>query len=216
MIAVYIVLSVLLLIFILAMLPVSLNLKYRDEVSLCASVLGLKFMLYPKEKEKVKISDYSKKKLEKKKRKAQRKRLKLKKKADSKKTTAKPSGEPKRNPSFSENLQLIYGLLKACIGQASKYVKLKAQKIVINVGSEDAAKTALLYAAVNNSVVLILTLLDSCKRLKNFKGSEIAVNADFVSGKCSADVDISLSMRVWQILKGLFAAALKYVKSKSK
>lgn len=216
MIAVYIVLSVLLLIFILAMLPVSLNLKYRDEVSLCASVLGLKFMLYPKKKEKVKISDYSKKKLEKKKRKAQRKRLKLKKKADSKKTTAKPSGEPKRKPSFSENLQLIYGLLKACIGQASKYVKLKAQKIVINVGSEDAAKTALLYAAVNNSVVLILTLLDSCKRLKNFKGSEIAVNADFISEKCSADVDISLSMRVWQILKGLFAAALKYVKSKSK
>ena len=52
MIAVYIVLSVLLLIFILAMLPVSLNLKYMDEVSLCASVLGLKFMLYPKEKEK--------------------------------------------------------------------------------------------------------------------------------------------------------------------
>ena len=216
MIAVYIVLSVLLLIFILAMLPVSLNLKYRDEISLCASVLGLKFMLYPKKKEKVKISDYSKKKLEKKKRKAQRKHLKLKKKADSKKTTAKPSSEPKRKPSFSENLQLIYGLLKACIGQASKYVKLKAQKIVINVGSEDAAKTALLYAAVNNSVVLILTLLGSCKRLKNFKGSEIAVNADFVSGKCSADVDISLSMRVWQILKGLFAAALKYVKSKSK
>lgn len=216
MIAVYIVLSVLLLIFILAMLPVSLNLKYRDEVSLCASVLGLKFMLYPKKKEKVKISDYSKKKLEKKKRKAQRKRLKLKKKADSKRATAKPSGEPKRKPSFSENLQLIYGLLKACIGQASKYVKLKAQKIVINVGSEDAAKTALLYAAVNNSVVLILTLLDSCKKLKNFKGSEIAVNADFVSEKCSADVDISLSMRVWQILKGLFAAALKYVKSKSK
>ena len=212
MIALYIVFTVLLLLFIVAILPVSLCVKYKDEVSLSASVLAFKFFIYPKKKERVKISDYSKKKLEKQKKKAIKKRLKKKSKSALKKSQKNPAA--KKELSISEKLELVYKLLKESIGQAAKRVKIKTQKIVITIGSDDAAKTAMLYAAASNAVLLILTLLDNCKKLKGFKGSEIAVNADFTAQKCSADLEIIFSMRVWQLLKSLFAVTFKYLKDK--
>ena len=167
-------------------------------------------ILYPKKKKKVKISDYSKKKLEKQKKKAIKKRLK--KKSTPSKSQPKPA--EKKELSFSEKLELVYKLLKSAIGQAAKQVKIKTQKIVITIGSDDAAKTAMLYAAASNAVLLILTLLDNCKKLRGFKGSEVAVNADFTAQKCSADLEIIFSMRVWQLLKSIFAVTLKYLKDK--
>ena len=210
MIALYIIFTVLILLFVAAILPVSLCVKYKDEVTLSASVLSFKFFIYPKKKKKVKISDYSKKKLEKQKKKAIKNRLK--KKSTPSKSQPKPA--EKKELSFSEKLELVYKLLKSAIGQAAKQVKIKTQKIVITIGSDDAAKTAMLYAAASNAVLLILTLLDNCKKLRGFKGSEVAVNADFTAQKCSADLEIIFSMRVWQLLKSIFAVTFKYLKDK--
>lgn len=211
MIALYIILSVLLLLFAAAMLPVSLSVKYKDEVTLSASVLAFKIPIYPKKKEKVKISDYSKKKLEKQKKKSLKKRLKKCKKAHAEEQS---KSTKKKELSIGEKLQLVYELLKSAVGQATKHVKIKTQRIFITVGSDDAAKTAMLYAAASNAVLLILTLLDNYKKLKGFRGSEIAVNADFTAQKCSADLEITFSMQVWQLVKSIFAVAFKHLKDK--
>lgn len=218
MIAIYIVLSVLLLLFLVAMLPVSLTVKYKDEVSLTASVLAVKIPIYPRQKKKVKISDYSKKSLERRRRKALKKRLKAEKKlkASKRKALQKKASSSKEKKSLLDNLELIYELLSTYVSGVIKHVKVKTTRIVLTIGSDDAAKTAMLYAAASNAVALIVTFLDNCKRLKSFNGSQISVNADFVSEKCSADIEISFSMRIWQVLNTLFATALKYVTKKSK
>ena len=196
--AIYIVLSVLLLLFAIAMLPVSLTLEYMDNVALTASVLAVKIPLYPKRK--AKASDIKTKKAK-------------KKKAFSKKADGKSKDEEK---TLLESLNLIRELLVSFFGGVAKHVKIKTTRIIINVAADDAAKTALLYGAVNNTVLFILTFLDKCKKVKNLKTSEISVNADFLSEKSSADVKITFTLRVWHLIKIIFASALKYVTYKSK
>ena len=215
MIALYIALSVLLFLFLVALIPVSLTLKYKDEVELTASVWAIRIPLYPRKKKKVKISDYSHKKLEKRKKKALKKRLKTQKKLEGNQKAAKAAPQKEKKP-ILESLELIYELLKTYITQTVKYVKIKTTRIVINVATDDAAKTAMLYAAVSNSEAVILTLLDNCKKLKNAPQATVAVNADFLSEKCSADIELSFTMRVWHLAKTLFVTAFKYVTQKSK
>lgn len=202
--AIYIVLSVLLLLFAISVLPISLTLKYKDDVVLTASVLTVKLPLYPRKKKKAKISDFKTKKAK-------------KKKASGKKSpTKKADGKSKEKKTMLESLDLIRELLVSCISGTIKHVKIKTTRIIINVATDDAAKTALLYAAVNNAVLLIVTFLDRCKKAKNLKGSEISVNADFLAQKSSADVEITFLLRVWHLIKILFTSALKYVTHKSK
>lgn len=212
MIALYIVLSVLLLLFLIALIPVTLTLKYKEQVELTASALAIKFQLHPRKKKKVKISDYSQKKAERRKKKALRKRAR----GASKKAVKKQEGKPQEKKPLLESLEIIYKLLSTCAAQATKHVKIKTTRIVINVATDDAAKTAMLYAAVSNSVLLILTFLDSCGKLKGSAQSTVSVNADFLSEKSSADIEISFTLRVWHIAKSLFVTALKYVTQKSK
>jgi hypothetical protein len=106
----------------------------------------------------------------------------------------------------------VLEVLPIFIPRLVKRLKIKTTKIIIAVGSDDAAKTAMLYAGVNNLVIAIVAFLDNYRKLKNLKKSNIVVSADFVSEKCSADIEISFSLRVWQIIEVLFASAIKYEK----
>lgn len=212
--ALCIVLSVLLFLFLVAIIPVSLTLKYKDEVAVTASVWVIKFGLYPKKKKKVKISDYTLKKEKKRKHKALKKKLKKNKELQNAKKSS--DVKPKEKKSLLESLGLIHELLTAFVGGVVKHVKIKTTKIQLTVASDDAAKTALLYAAASNAVLLIVTFLDSFKKVKNLHSSDISVNADFLTEKSYADIEISFSLRIWHLIKILFASALKYVTHKSK
>lgn len=207
--ALCIIFLILLLLFFIAIIPVSLTLKYDSEISVFTTILGLKITLYPKRKKKVKISDYSLKKTR------RRQKKELKKAAKSTQTKVKRTGTSQKR-SLLEDVELIYKLLKKLASEVSHHVKIKTKRIILNVASDDAAKTAILYAAVNNAVLLILTLLDNFEKLEKARRSEIAVNADFLSAKSSADIELSFSLRIWQLIKILFATALEYVTQKLK
>lgn len=218
MIALYIISAILLLLLLGAMLPVTLTVKYREELSVEMSVLTIKRRLYPKEKKKVKISDYSKKNIEKRRKKALKKALKAKKKQEKSPKPPK-SGEvasPTKKRSVVDSLELIKELLSVLIPKTAKRVKIKATRIIINVATDDAAKTALLFPAVNGAVLGLVTYLDDASKFKGLDRSNISVNADFVSEKTTADIDISFSLRGKHVLEILFATALRYVTEKNK
>ena len=73
MIALYIILAVLAIITLLLFLPVRLTLSFRDELALRASYLFFKFPIYPKDT-KIKLSDYTPRKIRKRKKKLKKKR----------------------------------------------------------------------------------------------------------------------------------------------
>ena len=218
MIALYIISAILLLLLVLASLPVTLTVKYREELEAEISVFTIKRKIYPKEKKKVRISDYSKKNIEKRRKKALRKKLKAEKKRQ-KKQLPKKAGEtatPKKGKGLLESIGLIKELLSALIPKTAKRIRIKATRIIINVATDDAAKTALLFPAVNGAVIGLVTYLDNASRFKDLDKSNIAVRADFVSQRTTADIEISFSLRSKHLLEILFASALKYVTKKSK
>ena len=217
MIALYIILSVLLLLFLISIIPLSLTFIYKDEVVIYARIWKFKIPIYPKKKKKIKLSDYSPRKLERQKRKALRKKKKVKADAlDAKRGHKATKPKDGKKKSFIENLELIAELLRTYLGHAVKHVKIKTTRIILNIGSDDAAKTALLYAAAKNALLVILTFLDQFKKLKKIHSSNISVNADFLSESCSADIELTFTMRTWYMACALFAAAMKYVTEKSK
>lgn len=218
MIAIYIISAILLLLLLLASLPVTLTIKYREELEAEISVFTIKRKIYPKEKKKVKISDYSKKNIEKRRKKASKKKLKAEKKRQKKQLTKKAgeSTSPKKEKGLLESIGLIKELLSALIPKTAKRIRIKATRIIINVATDDAAKTALLFPAVNGAVVGLVTYLDNTSKFKNLDKSNIAVRADFVSQRTTADIEISFSLRSKHLLEILFASALKYVTKKSK
>ena len=218
MIALYIISAILLLLLLVAVLPVTLTVKYREELLVEMSVLAIKRRLYPKEKKKVKISDYSKKNIEKRRKKALKKKLKTEKKRQNKQKNQKSgaTASPAKKRSVVDSLELIKELLSTLIPKTAKRVKIKATRIIINVATDDAAKTALLFPAVNGAVLGLVAYLDNASKFKNLDKSNIAVKADFISEKTTADIEISFSLRSKHLIEILFASALKYVTEKNK
>ena len=218
MVALCIISAILLLLLLLASLPVTLTVKYREELEVEISVLAIKRKIYPKEKKKVNISDYSKKNIEKRRKKALKKKLKAEKKRQKKLISKKAenTSSPKEQKGLLESIGLIKDLLSTIIPKTAKRVRIKATKIIINVATDDAAKTALLFPTVNGAVLGLVTYLDNASKFKNLDKSNIAVRVDFVSQRTTADIEISFSLRSKHLLEILFASALKYVTKKSK
>lgn len=203
MIAIYVISAILLLFAAIAMLPATLTVKYNRELCAYASFLFKKHRLYPRDKKRAK-------KAENKKSSAKRK---TQKKPQMQKSQKKPS-EQKKPKTLLENIELIKELLGVFIPKTAKRVKIKASRIIVNVATGDAATTAMLFPAVNGAVLALLTYLDNQNKFVGLDRSTVAVHADFVSDKPSADIEISFSLRVWHIVEIIFATTLKYVTKK--
>jgi hypothetical protein len=209
MIALYIIAAITSLFFVVAMLPISLSIRYNTEFSITLLVFGIKIFENPKKKKTVKISDYSLKAVKKRQKKALKKRRPKKESGQVKKESA-----PAKKKSLFEVLSLIKELLSALLPKVWGGLKIKTSKIIVKVGSDDAAKTAMLFPAVNAAVMGLITFLDGQSKLSGLNRADISVSTDFLSEKITADIDVTISMRVWQTVRALFATALKYATHK--
>ena len=195
----------------LLMLRCNVTVEYRDALRVRISALGISLWQHPKKKKKVKLSYYTPRKFERRKRREAKKAAK-KKASKPSKNTAKSS----KKRGLMENLGLIRELLGVILQKTAGHARLRARRIIINVATEDAAKTAVLFGAVNQAVIGLLELLDNAKKWRRLKDSEIAVRADFGSQKSSADIEITLSLRVWHLANVLLHTLRRYAKHKRK
>ena len=221
--ALLIILSILLALFLLLMLRGNVTVEYRNAVSVRITVLGIPLWQHPKKKKKIKLSDYTPEKIAKRKRREERRqarKLAKKKKQLAKKAkkggTQSTATTPSQKRGLLENLGLIHNIVTTLLGKSTKHIRLRASRIIITVATDDAAKTAILFGAVNQAVVALIELLDQAKKWRRLRDSQISVKADFASEKSVADISITLSLRVWQMLSILFHTALSYIKGKAK
>jgi hypothetical protein len=194
-------------------LKASIVIKCHDIVELYVKVLFIKIKLLPKKK--LDYRDYSLKKLERKKKKEEKKALKQERKKQEKqkeKTNGTQTQTKKKKPDILTNLSLITDLVKIFLKKFSAHLHIDVSKMIINVKTDDPAKTGVLYGAVCASVSQLLELLDRATNLKKKAKSEIAVNADFLSGKTTCDIDICFSIRVWGLLDIGISLAYNYIK----
>jgi hypothetical protein len=190
----------------------------------------IKIRILPRPEKKVKLSHYTKRKIAKRERKLQKQKQKAlarqKSKAAAKKQKkldkkarrdAERSGalEKEKKPSLIESVNLIASLLEVFFKKFFKYLKIKVARLNITVATDDAAKTAILYGAVSQTVSYIIALLHRYSNLSETKNAQFSVNSDFCASKSSADVCLSFSIRVGQVLTLGLALLGRFLKSKS-
>lgn len=225
----YILLGILLALILLTvglmLLRATVTLEYRDEVSITLQVLFIKIKLLPKKKKRVNYKKFTPKKLRrllakkhkkelKKWNKSQAKKLKKAQKKQKLKEAEQKGGKVQNKRSLSESIGLIKALLEVIPARLLHHLTVKLARLNIVVASNDAAKTALMYGAVSQTVAYIVAFLDQMTHLKYAPEPEVSVSADFLAEKPTADIKLSISLRVWHLFDLLILAVKEYVKIK--
>ncbi len=139
----------------------------------------------------------------------EKKRLKAAQKAQKKKDKAakKAAGVP--SPNLGENLTMILALIKRFYQVSNGRMQVKVLRVKLSVGTDDAAKTALLYGVAVQTVTCMLEWLDKVY-LPIQNREEVAVYPDYLSGKTRADVDIVLSLSLRRVIAMAVKMLLSY------
>lgn len=208
--ALLIISAILLLLFLILIWDCHIRILYLDgELTARVTFLGIVLEQYPEKEEKVKVSDYTPRKIKQRQKRLKRKRALLKGAPPPPKKTAKQ----KREEQLLEDIGFIRHLLLPFLYHGLKRVRLYAKRIRIVVSSDEAAKTAILYGAVTPAVATLLEVVEGFKQIRRPKDSEISVIADFTAGECSADIDILLKLHLYQVISILFKSFYNYAKS---
>ena len=186
-------------------LTAKITVEYNDEVSLYVRVLFVKIKIFPKKNKKRGPHSMSERKAaaikERLAKKAEKKRLKKLKKAERKKERQK--GRPNRRRTLGEILEMIESV-KDIVGAATKtffsHLRIDLAQLHITVASDDAATTAIYYGIICDALTHLLPLLEATKGFDTPKAKDISVNVDYLAEHITADVKISLSLRVWHAL----------------
>ena len=194
-------LCVILVILAFSLLKIHFEIECNDEISAKLRVLCIKFSLYPKNKKKVNINKYKKgyPKEKVKEEKPQKKEQSIKKTQDA---------------GIDEKISVIIKLLGLLFSRFFKHLRLDVSKILITVGGDDAASTAIIYGIVSQSVAYLLEYLDSHLKISKKRKGEIDVRCDFTSENTVFDIKLSASLSVWQILDIAITLAYNYLKGK--
>lgn len=198
--------AVLLFFALLCLLRIRVTVTLDSEVRVTARILCFKFRLFPRKK-KINYKKYSPKKA------AKIAAKKAKKKAKQKARHTPTDESPKKKKTLSEKIRLVRALCAALFRRTRKHLRLHAARLHINVATGDAARTAVLYGVVCQSLAYLLALLDRITRLKATE-PDVAVNADYLSEKSSADVKVILSLRVGGAILILLSVALAFIRAK--
>ena len=154
-----------------------------------------------------------KKKLEKK---AEKKRLKAeekKRKKQAKKELAE--NEPKKKKSLSEILDVIRMITDTAKKSATTFfghLRVDVARLHVNVATGDAATTAIAYGAISEAAFYLFEILEPLDGMSMPAKKDVSINADFLSDSFTADIKISLSIRVWHVFHTAFAALGKLIK----
>ncbi len=208
--ALLIILSVIALVFLLLMLRCDFHIVHKNDFKATFHILFVRIPLYPKKKKRVKISDYSRRALEKKRKKAE----KLQKKQKKKPTAS--SQKPQKKQAPTNTIAFLRHFLKMLLTKSFGYLRVRINRICVKVGSDDPAKTALLFAAVNTALIGLLETLDNFGKFGSKCRSILSVSPDYLAKETEWDIHIVLSLRVWQMLAVLFKTFLSTLKTENK
>lgn len=224
---------ILLCLWLIGMIRAQVVLIYNGELTLRVKALGLTFRIMPKkEKKPLDPDDFSpakyrrlmakeaKQQAKKDAKKAKKQAKKAAKSAEKRKNKEASSSESaKKKKGLGEILDLVYLLLDALkpFGRSfGKHFEVEAVKLRITVGSEDAAKTAMLYGILVQMVAYGLELLSARTnlRIKKKNRGDILVDADFTSEQIAADLHLIFKLRVWHVFGMLFSALGGIIKNR--
>ena len=211
MVALYIIGGILLFIVLLCLLPVGIRIKYDKAFTLYVNIGFIRRRLIPAKQKKIRVSDYSERKLEKQRKRQQRKaekaEKKKKKKSAGKKAEKKDSvlvSRLKHVDTAPDMIAQLCDMLSFTADKFAKRLNVKVFRLDAIIGSDNAAKTAILYGGACSAAGCISAFLDQHMKLKKRSGASINVSPDFLSEKSVVYADVSMSVRIGGIFTFLF------------
>jgi len=185
---------------------VKIRILCREKVKVTISVLGIRLIHLNDEKKKKKTKALTqcrhpdrvlKRELRKRKkaaRAARKKREKARRKA-LKKKQKQGQATPAKTPTLKENISTIFQLLKKILKLSQGKLALRVRRLKISVGSDDAAKTAILYGAISQSAAYLLEWVEH--NFSKVRYSEpIEVIPDYLSSRSHAEIDLICSFHI--------------------
>ncbi len=165
--------------------------------------------LSPKKKKKVKLSDFTYekhlKRLEKEKALSLKKQSKKKNRKKSKATEIKEKADSAAENNTPEaKLFSVFDIIEFVLDEfprLASYIKIRLRSLKIVIGGDDAAKIAETYGVVKAIVSLFIELLENKTDLYKISEGEVTVYSDFLLDKTKFNLDISLKIRLFSILR---------------
>ncbi len=191
----YILAAILFLLVLLCLARIRIVFSLREEVTVKLHYLFLTFRLHPRKK-KVKISSYKWKSFQRRKRRTAEKRKRQARRAVKRQVTA-PTGRKKQ--SLRAQLSFFYDLLFEMHESFLRHFRIEVARLRIRIGTDDAAKTALLTGAASQVVAYIAAFLEERTNLRRAHTADISVTPDFLAQKSEADCCVVFSMRVFSL-----------------
>lgn len=138
-----------------------------------------------------------------------------------KKQKSKKSAKPEKKE--KQSIEDIVALVKLLIEIAKKvlektwrYIRIKIERYDITVGTDDAAKTALIYGGVSQATSYLFTLLDETAHFRVKRKAPVNVGVDFLSAETKASVQMDFRLRLWHILSIGLGAGITYLRGMKK
>ena len=181
---------------LLMCLRAHLHIIYDDDLRIFVRVLFIKYTIYPEKKKRFNAQKHDKKKA-----KANKK---------SGEPVIKHKDETDKKSSLLDKVLLIKEILSVAFKTFSRHLRVKISALNLRVASPDAAQTAIMYGAISAAVAGILELIDSYSNLNITRKTSVTVEPDFLTDKCEASINISLSISVFGALITLAKTFWKY------
>ena len=195
----YVLLAILLLVLLLLFLRFRVHIQYEDKVfTAYVKILFFRYSLYPG-----KESGEKKKKS---------------KTADASASSAAPK-ETEKTRTFTDVMDIVDTVMTVLRDAKDRFLSaltVTAARVRIVIGSENPAKTAIVYGVVCQGVAYLFEYLNNITNLKTVRNAEIHVGYDFSSGESQTDIHIILSARTVGILAVALRALTSYFRTKSK
>ena len=222
---------------ILLAIRAKLTIEFNEIFSLWVSFLGIKFKILPKKPKKYNIRNYTPEKIAKRdakaakaaarkaeadaKRKAEKAKKKRKKKALKNKMTreekkAARAEKQSKIPPIGDMLDLFFKVIELLTSNFIKHFHFHVVRIRIKVGSEDAARTAMLTTAIGMAIEPLLVFLDRNSNLHGKSSADIDISPDYLSETIKYDVKLAFSMSlgslIWILLRAGIPAVVGWIK----
>ena len=196
----FILITILAVILFILFLRVSIQLVYENELAVVLKVLCFKYTLFPKRK-KLNVKKFSAKGI--------RRKLEKDKKILNKKQVKEQN--KKSNTGIVDTLKNAYEILSVLVSRLLKYLKIRVVRLDVVIATDDAAKTAIQYGLAVQTVQYLVTVLEQITNFKVKKNCGINVSCDFLTEKSKLDLNIVMSLRVWQAIVILIRSALIFL-----
>ena len=223
-------LGLILLLFTLAIvLRVKVTLKIEEEISLFITFLGIRFKILPKKKKKYRLSRYTLKKIRAREERAERRRLRKKKRAEREKAKKEQRNKKKKRKKgatkktekktekkssmFSmsdipDALALFIDILKITPKTFLARFHFHVAKLHLNIGSDNAAKTAIIYGAIAGALYPTLEFFDRHSNLHR-RNADILIAADYTAEKITFRGNVAFSMSILGLLLAVLKLGIK-------